>query len=163
MKKKAFTLIELLIVVAIIGILASVVLVSLNSGRTKAKAARSVAQLKSVNTALEAYYASEGSYPVTGSTGGNWQGYCSAWGANLGLNWIPELKEAGLTNGSLPIDPRNNGSCFNDEKQYIYASTGEGYKLISINPESMQVPSNLIDPVRPNHAWGWWTPNFASQ
>ncbi|MEW5907801.1 MAG: type II secretion system protein [Patescibacteria group bacterium] len=57
---RGFTFIELLIVIAIIGILASIVLVSLNSARTKAKAAKLVSDSNQIAKALAGWGIEEG-------------------------------------------------------------------------------------------------------
>ena len=62
--KKGFTLIELLVVIAIIGILSSVVVVSLNSARAKARDAKREADVQMVSKALALYFDSNGSYPA---------------------------------------------------------------------------------------------------
>lgn len=61
--KKAFTLIELLIVVAILGILATVAYVSLSVIKDKARDAMRISALMQVREALEIYYSNHGYYP----------------------------------------------------------------------------------------------------
>ncbi len=61
-KNRGFTLIELLVVIAIIGILSSVVLVSLNSARSKGKDARVQEEVNQIRTVLESNYLN-GVYP----------------------------------------------------------------------------------------------------
>ena len=55
-KAKGFTLIELLVVIAIIGILSSIVLVSVNSARTKAKDASVKSNIEGARVAAEMWY-----------------------------------------------------------------------------------------------------------
>jgi len=58
-----FTLIELLIVVAIIGILAAIAVPNFLNAQTRAKVARSRADLRSLSTALEMYQLDQNDFP----------------------------------------------------------------------------------------------------
>ncbi len=63
MKQAAFTLIELLIVVAIIGILAAIAVPNFLSAQVRAKVARAQNDLRSLQTALASYRVDNNSYP----------------------------------------------------------------------------------------------------
>lgn len=84
---KGFTLVEMLIVVAIIGLLSSTILIGLGPARAKARDARRIADLRQVQNGLENYYNDKNMYPgSTASPGGT-----------------SEDLYAGIT--GLPLDP----------------------------------------------------------
>ncbi len=73
----AFTLVELLVAVSIIGLLASIVIASLNNSRQKARDSRRVADIREIRSALELYYTDVREYPddiyaVSGSIAGKY-------------------------------------------------------------------------------------------
>ncbi len=87
MKQKGFTLIEMLVVVAIIGILSSVILVGLTGTRKQGRDTRRIADLRQVQTGLELYFNKNGAFPDPG----NWTSLSTALtGAGLGINTIPK-------------------------------------------------------------------------
>lgn len=55
-RQKGFTFIELMVVIAIIGLLASVVLLAVNSARAKSRDAKRLAEARSISTAQIAYF-----------------------------------------------------------------------------------------------------------
>lgn len=61
--RKAFTLIELLIVVAIIAILAAIAVPNFLEAQTRSKSSRGKADMRSIATALEAYRVDNSAYP----------------------------------------------------------------------------------------------------
>ena len=65
-RPRAFTLIELLIVVAIIAILAAIALPNFIEAQTRSKVSRALADMRSMGTALETYAADNGKYPPDG-------------------------------------------------------------------------------------------------
>ena len=62
-RKKAFTLIELLIVVAIIGILAAIAVPNFLSAQTRAKISRTLADMRALRLACATYYIDNNSFP----------------------------------------------------------------------------------------------------
>ena len=99
-----FTLVELLIVIAIIGILASIVLVSLSSARTKARDTKRIQEISQIQSALELYYAQYGYYPNSDFDG------CGGW--DVGNSSFPFMTNLANYLGQIfPRDMAKNGNC----------------------------------------------------
>lgn len=73
--KRAFTLIELLIVVAIIAILAAVALPNLLEAQMRSRVTRMIADMRSIATAAEMYFTDHGVYPPHRNGDGTEIGY----------------------------------------------------------------------------------------
>lgn len=67
--KKGFTLVELLVVVAIIGLIAGIAVVSVNSTRAKARDTKRLEDIKQIQNALAQRFSDLGMYPPTPANG----------------------------------------------------------------------------------------------
>ena len=112
-KKRGFTLMELLVVVAIIGILAAIVMVSLNTARNKGKNGAVKAQMAQLRSAAEMFSEdNSGSFTgwcADGETAKISAGVVNSGGASFSCNesssaWAAEAALAGTAAGYWCVD-----------------------------------------------------------
>ncbi len=130
--QKGFTLIELLIVIAIIGLLASIILVSFPNATRGARDAKRKHAIHQIQTALEVYYSLNDRNPLSGgasSPNSGWDNSGDSSWDNLELALAPE--------GILPKDPDNSGSGWAGSGRYVfnyyarsYGCEGQWYMLV---------------------------------
>jgi len=125
--KVAFTLVELLVVMTIINLLSSVVLVSANSARFKARMVQRVTNLREIQKALELYNLKNDSYPTTG---GAWYSEFTGGGftAQPKNQWVPQIVPQYLR--GLPTDPFMDPVAAKSCYAYRSDSSGKDYKLM---------------------------------
>lgn len=146
MNKKGFTLLELLVVVAIIGMLSSIVLSNLSNARLRARDTKRHSEIHSIMAALELYREKNGSYIVSNNCAATVpnSGWCNSIESLSSGRWIRN----GATNltGFLsadPVDPKPSASAnwtpVNGGAYYYYSPPGGTWYMIVYGLEKYPV------------------------
>src|SRR5579859_3538221 len=109
--QSGFTLIELMVVIFIIGLLATLIIPKLSGATDKAKRVKAQADISALKTALDRYYLDNSSYPTTD------QGLAALISAPQNGKVPTDYPEGGYIE-RIPNDPWGN--------PYVYQSDGNG-------------------------------------
>lgn len=122
-----FTLIEILIVVVIIGVVATLVVVNVRSAILKGRDSKRLADMKIMQEALELYYQENGKYPLARvSPLRDYTMSTSTW--NGGVNTLGGQLKKYIKNDVLPTDPLNNTNYY----YYYNSDIGDNYQTYGL-------------------------------
>lgn len=108
--RKGFTLIELLIVVAIIGLLASVIIIGLQGAQRGGRDARRISDLQQIQNGLQLYYNAKSKYPDAAT-----------------LSNVSTLNsEANISTMGVKLPEKGPSG---DDYKYLQLNSGTGYLL----------------------------------
>ena len=110
--KKAFSLMELMVVIIILGLLASFVLPSLTRKGEEAKQKLTCIQMKSISQSLKMYKIDNSTYPTT----------------DEGLAHLASKNY--FEDGNVPVDSWGN--------QYIYTLNGQKFEILSLGGNKIE-------------------------
>jgi general secretion pathway protein G len=121
--QSGFTLIELMVVILIIGLLATIVVQNLKGATDKAKRIKAQADISALKTALDRYYLDNGSYPSSD------QGLTALVSAPQNGKVPADYPPGGYIE-KIPNDPWGNA--------YVYQSDGDNYVLKSYGADGVE-------------------------
>lgn len=162
MMRKAFTLIELLIVVAIIAILAAIAVPNFLEAQTRAKVSRAKADIRTLATALESYAVDTNAYPpdITYATVTYVQGFDFTQGGYYWYisNWITSPISYISSNNIL--DPfRDKRSTLSPEYlrfRYVNLAFGDTYYTSTPGSTVVGAVSSAANYRAAQSIWGRW-------
>lgn len=115
-KSLGFTLAELLVVIAIIGILSSIVVVNVSDSRAKGRDAKRIADVASLQIALEMYFDGKTPHQYPQPPGGSFPWIYHDGTSNGGAAWRTLSTRLNPYLSPLPKDPQNKTG----QRYYIY-------------------------------------------
>lgn len=136
-RKRAFTLVELLVVITIIGIISSLVVVSFNSSRVKARDNKRISDANLIASALGQYYTSNlRSYPLPGAAGSS-STYSSVNLNTAQANFVKTALSSYLN--PVPVDTNTNYAYY-----YVYRNDGKRAVVAVLGLEGGTAKCNII-------------------
>lgn len=147
-KNAGFTLIELMVVIAIIAILTAIVLISFSGARDSSKMAKRYSDLGQIKIALEVYHNAKGKYPIVSG----WGTECSAPSGLATVTTVATANDvipglAPVYLPGIPSDPDMNKSGGKFCYGYTSDASGVDFKVIDYNIVTMSgsIPPALVD------------------
>jgi len=130
MSKKAFTLVEMLIVIVIIGILAVAIIPRLQSAQGRARDTVRQANMRDIITSVELYHIENWHIPFVTSYGegiATWEG----WSDRCFIGWFMTFLETEGYMKKVPRDPQSNGP----SRSYRYYCSQNYWLLLSYHKD----------------------------